>query len=63
MYKNKKYHDVQRIARRVRRAVNRYKFDRERYITDKYKNGPYHNGSELWDDLPREDIESGTITY
>ena len=40
------------------RGAERYKFEVDRYSVVKYKNSPYYRGSELWDKLPRNDIES-----
>ena len=58
MYKHKAKHAVQRIHRRATRTADRYKFQVERYNSVKYKNSPYNKGSELWDALPQNTIDS-----
>ena len=62
MYKHKTNHDVQHIFHRATRGADRYKFEVERYNMIKYKNSPYYKGSELWDALPRQTIESTCFT-
>ena len=58
MYKHKSNYDVQHILNRVTRGAVRYKFEVERYNVVKYKHSHFYKGSELWDTLPRQIIES-----
>ena len=62
MYRHKSNYDVQHVFHRTTRGAGRYKFDLERYNVMKYKNSPYYKGSELWDELPRQVIESTSLT-
>ena len=62
MYRHKTNYDVQHVFNRTTRGAGRYKFDLERYNDMKYKNSPYYKGSELWDELPRQVIESTSLT-
>ena len=62
MYKHKTSHDVQQLFLRATRGAERYKFAVERYNVVKYKNSPYYKGSELWNALPQDTIDSTCFT-
>ena len=62
VYKHKSVHDVQRVYRRATQGARRYKFQVERYNGVKYKNNPFYKGSEPWDLLPHDTIDSESLT-
>ena len=50
-----------RVMNRNTRAAQRDHFNLERYNNIKYKNSPYYKGSELWDLLPLDIIQSDSV--
>ena len=61
MYNHKKILNVRRVHARPTRNALRFTFYTKRFNNVKYKNSPYYKGSELWNDLPLETINSDTI--
>ena len=61
MYLHKNDISNMRIMNRNTRAARREHFYVERYNNVKYKNSPYHKGTELWDLLPLDIIQSDSI--
>ena len=60
MDKHKNTFNARHIFQRATRGAERYKFEMSGIIL--YKNSPYHKGSELWDSLPRDVIESACLS-
>ena len=61
MYLHKSNVDNLRVPNRNTRAAQRDQFYAERYNNFKYKNSPFYKGSEVWNLLPRENVESESI--
>ena len=53
--------DVYHIPPQNTRAANRRKFKTMKYENIKYRDSPYYKASKLWDTLPPNIIDSGTL--
>ena len=61
MYLHRNNMENLRVMNRNTRAAQRDHFNLERYNNIKYKNSPYYKGSELWDLLPLDIIQSDSV--
>ena len=53
--------DVISVPPRNTRAANRKKYRTEKYENAKYRDSPYYKAAKLWDTLPRNIVDTGTL--
>ena len=58
----KTYPDVISKPPRNTRGANRKKFKTEKFENSKYRYSPYYKGSKLWDTLPMNISDAGTLS-